>query len=385
MSIKKLYEMSFAEFAETIRPSWLIYVTPPLKWPSVYSEWLVTVWDSSEIHLTYMVFWRNDALKSELPPESKEYRFDDVSICPITERLGLDSDSQDDNCLAAQIMAMRNAWISAIQKHYGQTEQDSASLLNDIAVEFVQLSSGFKHPWIQNEIEGYLAEKKELELEKSSDDSTKNEISTDSNWSNVRVINARGTCPHELAMYEEHQRETEKDIRHWIDLFKSKDRGWSSEFEMHADEAQGDIDVANRKISELHEIIEKHKASILSAERIIRRNKRHEAEMRASKKIGRPEKSLERQNVAIRFTSQWVQSMMDALDVISCSGLEYAIIGSSQRNWRRWLNGDAVPTGKTLVELAKTKIKSENFKSSKLEDLPTSPRLADLLALVRLT
>lgn len=385
MLTKKPYEMSFAEFAETIRPSWLIYVSPPLKWPSVYSEWLVTVWDSSESHLTYMVLWRNDALKNELPPESKEYRFDDVSICPITERLGLDSDSQDDNCLAAQMLALRNAWVSAIQNYYEQTEQYSAPLLNDIAVEYVQLSSGFKHPWIQNEIEGYLAEKKELELEKSSDDCSKNEISTDQNWPGTNVIHARGPCPHELAMYEGHQREKEKSIQYWIDLFESQDGSWTSEFEMYADEAQGDIDVANRKISELQEIIEKQKALIRRAERILRRKKRHEAEMRASKKIGRPEKSLDRQNVAIRFTSQWVQSMMDALDVISCSGLESEIIGSSQRNWRRWLNGETVPTGKTLVELAKTKIKSDNFKSSKLEDLPTSPRLADLLALVRLT
>lgn len=385
MSTKKPYEMIFAEFAETIGPGWGVYTPSPLKRPSVYSEWLITVWDSSESHSNYMVFWRNDALKNELPPESKEYRFDDVSICPITERLGLDSASQQDNCKAAQILAMRNAWVSAIQNYYEQTEQYSASLLNDIAVEYIQLSSGFKHPWIQNEIEGYLAEKKELELEKYSDDFPKKEISTDPNWSNIRVINARGPCPHELAMYEEHHRETEKDIHHWIDLFKSNDGNWTSEFAMYAEEAQSDIYVANRKISELQEIIEKQKALIQRAERIIRRNKRHETEMRASKKIGRPEKSLERQNVAIRFTSQWVQSMMDALDVISCSGLESAIIGSSQRNWRRWLNGERVPTGRTLVELAKTKIKSENFKGSKLEDLPTSPRLVDLLALVRLT
>src|SRR5665811_645373 len=124
---------------------------------------------------------------------------------------------------------MRNAWVSAIQNYYEQTEQYSASLLNDIAVEFIRLSSGFKHPWIQNEIWRYLAEEMGRELEKSGDDYSKHEISTNLNWPRLRVVHAREPCPDELVMSEEMEKyiqhyelamneEREKDIQHWIYL-----------------------------------------------------------------------------------------------------------------------------------------------------------------------
>ncbi len=390
MTAKKPYEMSFVEFAEAIEPSWGASLGSSTL-SSDSPDWLTSVWSSADKRGIYHVFWHNEPLKNELPPETQKYQFDDLSLYPITARLGLNPEIEKDNIKASMLLAVRNAWITAIQHHYDQstTTIPSCTLTNAAATEYVLLTSGLVHPWIKEQVIQHIEEQNRKKLELAGQSEPPVEMSDDPNWPNTRVIHVRATeCPHEQAWREDQQARLEeemKDIRYWVDLFRHKDGGWASRFEMDAWSAQCDIDVANQKIIALQKVIEKQKALIQSTERIISKNKRHEAAMRKSKKIGRPEKSPERQEVALKFTSQWVQSLMDALKMSNSAQLESAIDGSSQRNWRRWLNGQAVPTRKKLSELLNAEITQGSYKGKSLHDVTTIPKHNDLLSLISLT
>lgn len=389
MAAKNPYEMSFAEFAEAIRPGWVVSVANPFKPTTTHSEWLTSIWDSAENRCTYSIYWINDALKNELPPEAHKYQFDDLSLFPITARLGLNPESDEDNSMAAEVLAIRNAWITSIQHYYGQSATDVPSdmLPNDTAVEYVLLTSGLIHPWIQERIQRHIAEQNRKKLEQTKKVNRPVEMSSDPNWPGTQVIHARLDPP---SQHEQTWRGEEmKDIRYWLEEFGSADGMWASEFEMDIWYAQRDIDVTGRKIAELQKIIEKQKEQIQRVELTIREIKRHEAKARAlnndgSHKRGRPNNPPERQQAALRFTSQWVESLMNTLNVKNCVQLENIIDGSRQRNWRRWLNGKKVPNVTDLTALAHTRVRHENY-GKLLEDLPTNPCLADLLSLINLT
>lgn len=377
--------MTFTEFAEAIEPYWLISSARPSKNSSYDSDWLTSVWNSADNRWTYCINWRNDALKNELPPDAHQYRFDDLLLHPITERLGLDPGVDADNCKAAELLAIRNAWITAIQQHYGQSTTDipGCTLTNAAASEYVLLTSGLIHPWIQERTRQHIADQNRKKLEQADKANIPVEMSSNPNWPSAQVIHARATepSPHEQAMHEEEM----KGIRYWLEKFKSEDGCWSSEFEMDAWDAQSDIDIANQKIAALQKIIGKQQELIKGAQLIIKRNKRHEAAMRKSKKIGRPEKSTERQNVATKFTAQWVKSLMDALNVNSCAKLGTAINDSSERNWRRWLNREALPSPANLSALLSVEITQGSHKGKPLLDVTTNPEHNDLLSLIHLT
>lgn len=390
MTTKKPYEMTFAEFAEAIGPGWIISMSNPFKPTATYSEWLTSIWDSADNRCTYSVYWRNDALKNELPPEAHKYQFDDLSLHPITSKLGLNPESEADNSKASELLAIRNAWITSIQHHYGQSATDVPryTLSNDTAAEYVLLTCGLIHPWIQEKLHRHIAEQSRKKLEEADKANRPVEMCSDPNWPSAQVVYAHSDplSPHEQAWREE---ET-KDIGYWLEVFRSKDGSWASELEMDIWYAQRDIDVAKRKIAELQKIIEKQREQIQRIELAICEIKRRETKARAlnnddNHRVGRPKKSPERQNAAKKFTSQWVKSLIDALNAKSCAQLETIIYGSSQRNWRRWLKGEIAPTSTNLMALARTKIRHVNYKDTLLEDLPTNPSLADLLSLVNLT
>lgn len=390
MVVKKPHEMSFAEFAEAIRPVWMISVTNPFKPTTTHSEWLTSIWDSTDNRCTYSIYWINDALKNELPPEAQKYQFDDLSLFPITARLGLDPETDADNSKAAEVLALRNAWITSIQHHYGQSATDTprCTLTKEASAEYVLLTSGLIHPWIQERIQRHIAEQSQKKLEQADKASHPVEMSSDPNWPSAQVIHAHSDY---FPAHEQTWREEEmKDIRYWLEEFRSNDGMWASEFEMEIWYAQRDIDVTGRKIAELQKIIERQKEQIQRVGLTIQEIKRREAKVRAlnndgSHKRGRPNKPPERQQAALRFTSQWVESLMGTLNVKNCVQLENIIDGSRQRNWRRWLNGEKVPNVTDLMALAHVKVRHENYKGKLLEDLPTNPNLADLLSLINLT
>jgi hypothetical protein len=389
MMTVKPYDMTFTEFAEAIRPGGGVMLANPLKRLSDDPEWLTSVWNSADNRATYYVVWLNASLKNELPPDAREYRFDDLSLHSFTKKLGLDPNSQDDNGKAAKLLAIRNAWITAIQHHYGQsaTGIPQYTLTNIATHEYLLLTSGLFHPWMQEKVRRHIEEQDQKSLERADKTKFLVEMSSNPNWPDTPVISIRSNTksPLEEAEHQAAREERMKDIRYWLEKFKSDEGNWTSKFEIYACDAQGDINIANQKITALQKIIGKQEALIISSKRIIESYKRHDAVMRKSKKIGRPEKSPERQEVALIFTSQWVQSLMDALNIKTCAQLEARIDGSNQRNWRRWLNRETVPSHNNLSELLKVEITQGSYKGKPLHDVPTNPEHNNLLALISLT
>lgn len=394
MATVKPYEMTFVEFAEAIRPGWCISLANPFKPTTTHSEWLTSVWDRAERRCTYSIYWVNDALKNELPPEAQEYQFDDLSLHPITARLGLDPESDEDNSKAAELLAVRNAWITSIQHHYGQsaTNVPHYTLTEEASAEYVLLTSGLIHPWIQESVQRHIAKQNRKKQEQADIANRPVEMSSDPNWPSTQVIHALAgeSCPHEMAHRQAMLEQAMEGIEYWLEEFRSADGMWASEFEMDTWYAQRDIDVTRRKIVELQKVIEKQKMQIQQVELTIRAIKRREAKTRAlnnddNHKPGRPSTLPERRQAALRFTSQWVISLKSVLNVKNCAQLERMIDGSYQRNWRRWLNGKKVPNVTDLTALAHTRVRHENYNGKLLEDLPTNPCLADLLSLINLT
>ncbi|MDD4978723.1 MAG: hypothetical protein PHI29_08830 [Gallionella sp.] len=332
----------------------------------------------------YGVYWCNSALAKLLPATAKRYKFDDDNLHPFTKKLGLNPAENFDNIKAAQLQATRDAWIAAIQEHFGQYSptNELPKLSPETATEYVLLTSGAIHPWMENEVRRYLVRQNQKKLIEANEPKMPVEMSSNPNWPNTQVIHARSG--EWTARQQAEQEEKEKNIQYWLDLYYAEDGRWTSVYEIHATDAQEDIDIAMQKISALQKIIEKQNALIRKAGHVVRKNKQHEASMRASRKIGRPEKSIARQNVAIRFTTQWVLSLQKELNVNSCAQLEELILGSNQRNWRRWLNGEAVPTHKTLSNLLNEEITSgpNQYIGKPLIQVQTTPAAGDLLKLV---
>lgn len=382
MSPKKPHEMTFIQFAQAISPGWSISVKFPLKDGLCDPKWITSVWDSTEKGSVYGVYWNNQALANQLPSDAQRYRFDDFTLHPFTEKLGLNPAVDTDNVKAAQLRATRDAWITAIQEYYGQyfPNLGITMLSQGAAAEYLLLTSGVIHPWMEKEVRRYITEQNQKKLQEANIPKLPVEMSSDPNWPSSQVIHARASEP--TAQQRAKLEEKQKSIQYWLDFYYHDEDRWTSEYDMHAWHAQEDIDIANQKIAALQKIIEKQNALIEKAGHVVRRNKLHEAAMRASKKIGRPEKNTERQSVAVRFIAQWVQSLKDALNAKSCAQLEVMIAGSSQRNWRRWLNGEAVPTHKTLSELLNEEITQGQYKGKPLIQVTTNPATGDLLTLI---
>jgi hypothetical protein len=150
-------------------------------------------------------------------------------------------------------------------------------------------------------------------------------------------------------------------------------------------DAKNDIDIANIKIDELKKVIKKQTDAIQKTKLKISQTKQLEKKSHPVKKVGRPEKSPGGQEIALKFMSQWVKSLMEALDVQSCAKLEEYINGSSQRNWLRWLSSQAVPNRKNLLKLLTSEIMEGDYKGKPLHNVPTQPEYEKLLVVVGLT
>lgn len=382
---KKPYEMNFAEFAEAIVPKQGWRVTTPLERTQGSADWLTNVWRSTDSRITYSVNWENDALKIELPPVARRHEFEDLLLFPIMEGFGLNIESIDDRHKTAELLATCKAWITSIQNRYGQSNEVGAcfELSLSAAAEYVLLTSDWmQHPWIQRQIRQHIEVESLKKLELASKPALPVEMSSNPLWPGTQVIHAKVYEPsaQELARHEEEM----KDIHYCLKKFKSEKGKWTSEFDIYAYEAECDINIARLKIAELKKIIEKQEALIFECNRIIKKNKRLEAAIIPSNRIGRPYISSERQEVALRFVSQWVQSLIDELQVKNCAQLETCIPESNQRNWRRWLGGDAVPTSNNLTDLLSAEVRQGRYKGQPLHNVPTTPEHNDLLSLISL-
>lgn len=130
--LNKPSEMSFAEFAEAMKPSGAVNRFPAIgAGDDVYS---------------YSVYM-NGPMTAALPEHSLEHTFKDVMLHALTEKLQLNPASARDNLKVAEVVAVRSAWMSAVLERSSETAL-SAQVVNDYEL----LTKGLTHPWIADEL-----------------------------------------------------------------------------------------------------------------------------------------------------------------------------------------------------------------------------------------
>lgn len=190
--------------------------------------------------------------------------------------------------------------------------------------------------------------------------------------------------------------EDKLDIAKMVSHFEKAILGYPSGPEFAAKQAQYRIISSKTKIRELQLEIEKLETDIRSDEKVIRRFKRHDQTEKSNKGKGRPIRSEYNVNIAKNFVSKWVSSLMKELEVESCQKLEQLIsphckkyelnlktgkreeiivsTRATERNWRRWLKGEALLNLETFESLRLAKIEFGDKKGRLVLDIQTDPR-----------
>lgn len=181
--------------------------------------------------------------------------------------------------------------------------------------------------------------------------------------------------------------------KEYFELLENDPEHWANEFEFYEwkyfdpENQRGKAHVgmlsAKRKIRELMEEISKQETIIRDCQRIFRK---HSRQNENSTKRGRPERSSDREEIVKKFIMKWVSSLKDALEVKSCGakgGLEKVVGSTSERNWRRWLNGDAIPSYATFENLLESKITCGKYVTESLRNVPVNPTHNQILRLLK--
>ena len=95
--MKKPHEMTFSEFAESVRPSGAVNRMPQL--------------GTGQEVLTYSVYMNGPAAE-ELSGDAQEHHYRDVMLHALTEKLGLNPEAFRDNLKVAELVATRSAWMT---------------------------------------------------------------------------------------------------------------------------------------------------------------------------------------------------------------------------------------------------------------------------------
>ena len=197
----------------------------------------------------------------------------------------------------------------------------------------------------------------------------------------MRELDAEG-----LKHWQAHIEQQEKDIKLMAMHFEFVKNSYNSFEEADAYHAQNQINLARRRLIELQEEIEWQHHIIHDAQLIIKDFKKtHDPSL--EKKAGKPQISESQKRIAKAFMAKWIHSLMDILEVKNCKkledNLETATTLNSERNWRRWLNGDAIPTYKSFETLLNSKVAIGKYAKRSILSIPTTPNPDDLLTLIR--
>ena len=133
LNSKKPAEMSFAEFADSMKPSGAVNRFP-------------TVGAGADVY-SYSVYM-NGPMTAALPVHALEHTFKDVTLHALTEKLQLNSASARDNLKVAEVVALRSTWMSAVLE-----SSVEAKLSNQVVADYELLTNGMKHPWIVGELD----------------------------------------------------------------------------------------------------------------------------------------------------------------------------------------------------------------------------------------
>jgi hypothetical protein len=196
--------------------------------------------------------------------------------------------------------------------------------------------------------------------------------------------------------WENVNEEDKLDIDKMVSHFEKAIVGYPSGPDFAGKQAQYRIISSKTKIRELQLEIEKLETEIRNDEKVVRRSKRYEQTEKFNKGKGRPVRSEYNVNIAKNFVSKWVSSLMKELEVESCQKLEQLIsphckkyelnsktgkreeivvpTRASERNWRRWLKGEALLNVETFENLRLAKIEFGDNKGKLVVDIRTDPR-----------
>ncbi|KQT33271.1 hypothetical protein [Methylophilus sp. Leaf414] len=358
---------------------------------TIGSEWLEHM-DTEPPRLFRVTAYLRGNVASLLPEHFQRQTFLKSELKATCESLSIDCR------IAVQLLALRNAWRGVFENHVNwkfqnEVSKTSVSKQNEEAVsDYLILNSSFwtKHPYI-NELATFL-NREEILMNAKSEEARKGNIAYFSN-------------PEVIASLAKQREKNLQDIEFCIDEFVSEKNNFRSSEEYDVWDAQEEIIVAQRKIAELKVEIEKREAVILRSEKVIRKCKIISKKNGAAKGKGRPVNDEFRVSIGKRFVSKWVQSLMEILQVKSCQKLEQlmsphatkletdkvngvlqeitVLSKATERNWRRWLKGDAIPNYNTFVILMNTKIEFGMYSGKLLQEIATTPDPSKLQALLR--
>lgn len=188
-----------------------------------------------------------------------------------------------------------------------------------------------------------------------------------------------------LAAEEARIRERENDPELMANEFLFENLRFKSDEEKVAYDAEKIIQKTKQKIRELQEEIVKQEEIINSSNRTIQKYKR-QVQTEKSSKRGRRARSEDRERVVRKFIMKWVASLKDALEVKSCGaegGLAKVVSSTQERNWRRWLKGDAIPSYATFNTLLDSKITGGKYAGERLCNVPVTPTHNQILTLLQ--
>ena len=186
----------------------------------------------------------------------------------------------------------------------------------------------------------------------------------------------------EEAIHKANVEQQEGDIDLMISVFS--DKGFNSFEEYDAWCAQNEINLAQESIKMLQKRIDwlKHVVSLCET-----RVQKFKQLPKNNNESNRPKRSEEKVRIAKKFIMQWVYSLKRELAVKSCAKLEALLPNeialNSERNWRRWLRGDAIPTYKTFNALLSFEIKTGKFDGRTIYDVPVDIDHNSILTLLR--
>lgn len=132
--MEKPYNMSFAKFADMVKPSGAVN-----RFPSIGAGMDV---------FSYSVYL-NGPLAEELPADIQEHQFKDVMVHALTDKLGLNSESFRDNLKVAEMVTTRNAWMMVV---LDASLDQSISLSEEVKNDYALLTNGMTHPWILDKL-----------------------------------------------------------------------------------------------------------------------------------------------------------------------------------------------------------------------------------------
>lgn len=371
--------IKFEDFAETIKSSLSVHAGSSYVNPTI----------------TYGVsFYSIKGGEIKLPEAARKYEFDEATIVAITGELGLDQNSERHKVKTAELLAKRSSWIIFIQSKLANLHKREIQLLlggtnSEIAIDYVTLIAGLNHPWIEEKIH-------QLKNEKHPDPNDFRDPEEIQRWAHRRqAIELEDPSD---PIFQEHVASFEKEkenialnkefISYWIDTFKFDKGLWVSEFEPDAFYAELDIKSAKQIIKELQIKIKEQETIICKAQRPIRRFRLHEKNRKAGSNIrsdgaDATEKKQIRKDVARKFFKMWVASLIEVLEVENSAGLA-KITNINKMTWWRYSNGKTVPPYSQLSDLRGETIKSGKYGGMALENIPTYPKLEDLVSLVQL-